>query len=167
MARARRDGACGLLVLLSAFLQAVAPAAPEQIERGRRIYVDGVSSAGTEITAVMSVEGVEVPASAVPCASCHGLDGKGRPEGGVSPSDVTWANLAEPDGLTHPSGRTHPPYDVRTLKRAISLGIDPGGNKLHIAMPRFRMSLRDMEDLVAYLQQLGSGGEPGGGLRRP
>jgi ABC-type branched-subunit amino acid transport system substrate-binding protein len=132
----------------------------DRIERGRRIYVEGASPGG-EITAVMSDEGVEVPASVVPCAGCHGLDGKGRPEGGIYPTDITWANLTKPYGITHPSGRKSPPYDARLLKRAISLGIDPAGNKLNIGMPRFRMSLRDMEDLVAYIQKLGTGTDPG------
>jgi ABC-type branched-subunit amino acid transport system substrate-binding protein len=150
-----------LVFLLPAFLRAADPPSAEQIERGRRIYVEGASPAGGQITAVMSDEGFEVPASTVPCGSCHGRDGKGRPEGGVIPSDVTWANLTKPYGLVHPGGREHPPYTVRTLKRSISMGIDPAGNKLNITMPRFRMSHQDMEDLVAYLQQLGTGAEPG------
>ncbi len=109
----------------------------------------------------MSDSSVEVPATAVPCGGCHGRDGKGRPEGGVAPSDLTWTSLTKPYGATLPSGRKHPAYDVRLLKRAISLGIDPAGNPLHVAMPRFRMTLRDMEDLVAYLQQLGTKSDPG------
>lgn len=133
----------------------------QRIERGRRIYLEGVSPSGGEITAVMSDAGVEVPATAVPCGSCHGRDGKGRPEGGVSPSDLTWVSLTKPYGNTHPNGRKHPAYDVRLLKRAISLGIDPAGNKLDGVMPQFRMSLQDMEDLVAYMQQLGTKSDPG------
>ena len=39
---------------------------------------------------------------------------------------------------------------------------DPAGNKLHVAMPRFRMSLQDMEDLAAYVRQLGTRDDPGG-----
>lgn len=153
-----------LALLLPVPLCAAGPPALEQIERGRRIYDDGVSPAGGEVTAVMGDgEGVEVPASAMPCAGCHGRDGKGRPEGGVSPSDVTWANLGKPYGQIHSSGRKHPAYDVRALKRAISLGIDPAGNELNPVMPRYRMSREDMEDLLAYLQQLGTGSEPGVG----
>ncbi|HEV2851474.1 MAG TPA: ABC transporter substrate-binding protein [Thermoanaerobaculia bacterium] len=154
-----------LLLLAPALLQAGASPSPDthrkQLERGRQIYLEGKSPSGGEITAVMSDASVEVPASAVPCAGCHGRDGKGRPEGGVAPSDLTWAALTKPYGVTHPSGRKHPPYDVRLLKRAISLGIDPAGNALHVAMPRFRMSLQDMDDLVAYIQQLGTQSDPG------
>jgi ABC-type branched-subunit amino acid transport system substrate-binding protein len=148
-----------LILLVPAVLLA-AGASPSP-ERGRRIYLEGVSPSGGEITAVMSDAGVEVPATAVPCGSCHGRDGKGRPEGGVAPSDLTWASLTKPYGTTHPNGRKHPAYDVRLLKRAISLGIDPAGNKLNGVMPQFRMSLQDMEDLVAYIQQLGTKSDPG------
>ncbi|HEY9421940.1 MAG TPA: ABC transporter substrate-binding protein, partial [Thermoanaerobaculia bacterium] len=151
-----------LLVLLPVLLQAATPTdLKKQVERGRQIYVEGTSPSGGEITAVMSEAGLEVPASAVPCASCHGRDGKGRPEGGVAPTDLTWTHLTKTYGVTHPSGRKHPPYDERLLKRSISMGLDPAGNKLHVAMPRFRMSLQDMEDLVAYVRQLGTRNDPG------
>ncbi|HEY4573596.1 MAG TPA: ABC transporter substrate-binding protein [Thermoanaerobaculia bacterium] len=150
----------GLFFLFPALLQAAAPDGAS-IERGRRIYQEGTSPSGGEIVAVMSDAGVEVPASAVPCAGCHGRDGKGKPEGGVIPSDLTWTALTKPYGVTHSSGRKHPPYDARLLKRAISMGTDPAGNALHVAMPRYRMSLQDMEDLVAYLRQLGTGSDPG------
>jgi len=154
-----------LALLTPLLLSASEPLSLEEgkarIERGRRIYVEGTSPSGGEITAVMSDAGVDVPASTVPCASCHGRDGKGRPEGGVTPTDVTWANLTKPYGVEHAGGRKHPPYDVRLLKRAVAMGIDPAGNALHVAMPRFRMRREDMEDLVAYLQQLGLAADPG------
>lgn len=147
------------LLLLPVVLLAASDLAPQE-ENGKRIYLEGVSSSGTEITAVMG-EGVEVPASAVPCAGCHGRDGRGKPEGGVSPSDVTWSRLSRPYGATHPSGRSHPPYDERLLKRAIAMGLDSGGAPLHVAMPRYRMSHQDMADLVAYMKKLGKEGETG------
>ena len=44
------------------------------------------------------------------------------------------------------------------------MGIDPAGNKLHVAMPRFRMSLQDMEDLAAYPDaQIGAAARHKGG----
>jgi mono/diheme cytochrome c family protein len=145
-----------LALILPTLLHALEP---PSAERGRQIYIEGRSPAGGEITAVMGAGG-ELPASAVPCASCHGRDGRGRREGEIAASDLTWASLTKPGGSTHPGGRTHPPYDARRLKRAISLGIDPAGNALHATMPRFRMSLQDMEDLVAYLRQLGGETNP-------
>lgn len=135
-------------------------AAPSPEERGRRIYREGISPSGGEIVAVMG-PGVEVPAAAMPCSGCHGRDGRGRPEGGVTPSDLTWDSLTRPYGVTHPSGRKHPPYDERSLKKAIAVGLDPAGNSLHVSMPRFRMSHQDMADLLAYLRLLGREAQPG------
>ena len=131
-------------------------------QRGRQIYLEGTSPSGGEIVAVLGDAQIEIPASSVPCASCHGRDGRGRPEGGVSPSDLRWRSLTRPYGITHPSGRTHPAYDERLLKRAVAMGIDPAGNQLHVAMPRYRMSLQDMADLTAYIKRLG--GEPAPGV---
>lgn len=154
-----------LLLLPPVLLRAAGPPTAEeqkkQLERGRKIYVEGASPSGGEITALMSDASVEVPATAVPCAGCHGRDGRGNPEGGVAPTDLTWDHLTKPYGVTHPSGRKHPPYDERTLKRAIAMGIDPAGTELHVAMPRFRMSHQDMEDLLAYVRLLGREVDPG------
>jgi ABC-type branched-subunit amino acid transport system substrate-binding protein len=41
------------------------------------------------------------------------------------------------------------------------MGADPAGNALHVAMPRYRMAREDMQDLVAYLHQLGEEKDPG------
>lgn len=149
-----------LLVFAAPALLAAEPLTPEQ-QRGRQIYLEGTSPSGGEITAVMGEEAVEVPASAVPCAGCHGRDGRGRPEGGVTPSDLTWDTLTRPYGVTHPSGRRHPPYTERLFKRAVTMGLDPAGTKLHVAMPRFRLSQQDMADLTAYIKRLGTGSDPG------
>lgn len=130
-------------------------------QRGKQIYLTGESPGGEPVTALMGDAGIEVPASTLPCANCHGRDGTGNPEGGVSPSNLTWEALTKPYGVRHGSGREHPPYTLRLLKRAIAMGIDPAGNDLHLAMPRYRMSLEDMEALVAYIRKLGTDRDPG------
>jgi ABC-type branched-subunit amino acid transport system substrate-binding protein len=151
----------GLFLVLPVLAIATAPPDRQPLERGRRIYQEGSSVSGSPIVAVMGKGEIEVPAASLPCAGCHGRDGKGRPEGGVRPSDLTWTTLSKPYGVTHPDGRQHPPYDARLLTRAISLGLDPAGNPLDATMPRYRMSPQEMEDLVGYLQQLGTGSDPG------
>lgn len=141
------------------FAQEAAEPAPD-VAAGKQIYQTGTSPSGEDIVAVLAGD-TELPASALPCSSCHGEDGRGNPEGGVAPSDLTWSSLTRPYGVTHPGGREHPPYDERLLKRAISLGVDPAGNELHVGMPRYRMSLKDMDALAAYIRQLGSDRDPG------
>lgn len=123
---------------------------------GQQIYQSGTSPSGEEVLAVLA-GGTELPAAALPCASCHADDGRGNPEGGVVPTDVTWDALTRPYGVETRGGRRHGPYTEGLLKRAIATGLDPAGNELHVAMPRFRMSHEDMEALVAYMKQLGRG----------
>ena len=36
------------------------------------------------------------------CANCHGFDGQGKPEGGITPSNLTWEVLSKPYGLHTP-----------------------------------------------------------------
>jgi len=121
---------------------------------GKQIYLDGVSSTGAAITARVGKEGVELPASAVPCASCHGPDGRGRPEGGVLPGDITWDYLTRVYGHQHVFGRKHPAFSESAVTAAITRGVDPAGNRLDAAMPRYVMTAEDMADLIAYLKRL-------------
>src|SRR5262249_43749152 len=88
-------------------------------------------------------------------------DGRGKAEGSVTPADISWQTLTKPYGLTHPNGRTRPPYTVQLLKRAITMGLDAAGQRLQVAMPRYQLSHSDLADLVAYLQKLGQATDPG------
>jgi ABC-type branched-subunit amino acid transport system substrate-binding protein len=131
-------------------------------ERGKKFYLEGVTADAAATMATLGVGGaVTLPATKVPCASCHGPDGLGRPDAGVVPSNITWANLTKPYGLRHANGRSHPPYTVDTIIRAVTAGVDPAGNPLDPAMPRYRLSDNSAHDLVAYLQRLGAEGEQG------
>src|SRR6185295_6511405 len=128
--------------------------------RGKQIYTQGTSASGVGIKAALGDDGNEVPASALPCAGCHGLDGRGGKEGGVRPSDLTPEALGRP-AHGEAGGRSHPPYDDRRLVRAIAMGFDPASNRLHVAMPRYRLTRQDAADLLAYLKRLGHEEEPG------
>lgn len=127
--------------------------------RGKEIYLRGTSASGREITAMLN--DIEVPASTVPCAGCHGLRGEGKSEGGVTAGDLTWANLIKPYGHTHPSGRKHGPFTESAFIRAVVNGIDPAGSNLLVAMPRYKFTAEDMADLIAYVKRLGTDLDPG------
>ncbi len=127
--------------------------------RGRQIFEQGTSPSGRSIQATIS--GARVEGSIVPCVNCHGADGKGKPESGVVPSNVTWEALTKPYGVSHSDGRTHPPYTELLFKRAITMGIDPAGNSLHNAMPRFELTDDDAVDLLTYIRKLGRNSDPG------
>ena len=153
------------MLICLAFVSACEVSAQDSLalrqSRGRQIYRQGTSQSGKEILAYIGDASVEVPASSMACAGCHGLDGRGKPEGGVNPSNVTWESLTKPYGSKNPDGRQHPPYTERALELAITRGVDPGGNKLLQAMPRYVMSREDLADLISYLQLLGKDSEPG------
>lgn len=161
------------LIALTAFPAALVPwgralanvpaqgALTPQEARGKQIYLQGTSASGREILAYLGDASLEVPGSAMACANCHGLNGQGKPEGGVLPSNITWEALTKPYGVTHPSGRKHPPYTERALALALTRGLDPAGNKLFNIMPRYQMSGEDLANLVAYLKRLGKDRDPG------
>lgn len=149
------------LVLLLLIGQTPPPLQSDDSKGGKGIYLRGVSSSGSPITARIGNPPSSVDGSLMACVNCHGSDGKGNREGGVTASNITWEALTKPYGLSHDGGRTHGRYTERLLVRAIALGIDPAGNKLHVAMPRFQMSREDMAELVAYLKRLGKELDPG------
>jgi len=136
------------------------PLTPQQ-RRGKQIYLQGTSPSGKEILAYIGDASLEVPGSAMACANCHGLDGQGKPEGGVIPSNLTWEVLTKPYGSIHADGRKHPPYTARALEQAIRRGTDPGGSQLLNVMPRYDMSREDLADLIVYLERLGKDRDPG------
>lgn len=128
---------------------------------GKQIYFEGTSPTGGEITASVGTEGVSLPASAVPCASCHGSDGLGRPEGGIIPPDIRWSEMTKGYGHVHEDGRKHPAFDENNLARLIRTGLDPASNRLDQSMPLYSMSVEDMDSLVAYLRFLENDWDPG------
>jgi ABC-type branched-subunit amino acid transport system substrate-binding protein len=136
------------------------PLTPSE-RRGKQIYVQGTSPSGKAIRAYLGESSLEVPGSAMPCANCHGLDGRGKPEAGVTPSNLTWEALTKPYGVTHTDGRQHPPYTERALELAITRGSDPAGNHLLSVMPRYVMAKEDLADLILYLKRLGEDRDPG------
>jgi ABC-type branched-subunit amino acid transport system substrate-binding protein len=140
-------------------LYEAARALTPQERRGRSIFLRGESTEGRAITALVGE--VDVPASAMTCAGCHGMRGEGKTEGGVTAGDLTWSNLTKPYGHTHPSGRKHGVFTETSLIFSITNGIDPAQNQLGVAMPRFRMSPEDMADLIAYLKRIEFDRDPG------
>ncbi|MDZ3992069.1 ABC transporter substrate-binding protein [Pseudomonas sp. Teo4] len=133
----------------------------EHEQAGKRLYREGVSSSDAQLLARVGASGMSVPASVLPCASCHGTDGRGRAEGGVKPPSLDWQRLALGQGQRQANGRSYPAYSEGTLARAIQHGVDPAGNRLDAAMPRFELTLADQRNLTAYLKRLSDERDPG------
>ena len=133
----------------------------DQELRGRQIYRQGESHSGAPITALVARGATPITAALLPCSGCHGEDGKGRPEGGVKPADITWKTLTASYGHEHDYGRSHQAFDEMSLARSVLLGRDPAGNELDMAMPRYSMSESDMRDLAAYIKKIEMDLDPG------
>lgn len=90
------------------------------------------------------------------CADCHGDDGRGGVHfmhmTRMDAPDIRWSTLTstEHDG----EEMDHPPFDAASFQRAVTQGIDPGGDPLDGDMPRWRMSDQDIADLIAFLKEL-------------
>jgi len=133
----------------------------DQELRGKQIYQQGESRSAAPITALVARGATPISASLLPCSGCHGEDGKGRPEGGVKPADITWKTLTASYGHEHDYGRSHQAFDEMSLARSVLLGRDPAGNELDMAMPRYSMSESDMRDLAAYIKKIELDLDPG------
>lgn len=157
--------ACAQLLVVAVGGQSAAPqSAPDAAAaRGRRIYFEGVDGSADEIEVRLGSEEIEAPATAFACVNCHAADGQGTTEGGVRPAPVTWEALggARTSALT---GRPRPPYDAATLTRAVRLGVNSAGERLHLAMPRYRLSDRQAADLIAFLKILGTDADSDPGI---
>jgi ABC-type branched-subunit amino acid transport system substrate-binding protein len=125
--------------------------------QGRSLFLTGRTHEPPPY-ATVGTANVPVPATAFPCASCHGRDGRGRAEQGRVPPNITWPTLSAPDTTL---GRQRPPYSDTLVIRAVTMGIDAGGNRLDPLMPRFHLSMADAAALLAYIKRLGTLPESG------
>lgn len=130
-----------------------------QEKRGKAFYLRGESASGQELTAMMGE--IDVPASTLTCAGCHGSRGEGIKEGGVTAGNMTWAYLTKPYGHNDDGGRKHPPFTESSFTRLMTAGIDPAGHKVAVAMPTYRMPQEDMANLIAYLKVIETDTDPG------
>jgi ABC-type branched-subunit amino acid transport system substrate-binding protein len=145
------------------FLVAYGLAWSNDEQAGRRLYLEGITPSGEPLRALIGFGQTPLSGQAVACGNCHGADGKGRAEGGVLPAQIDWDELTKPYGHSHPGGRRHGPFTAASFVRAVNEGLDPAGNRLDWAMPRYSLSRADAEVLVAHLKRLGEERAPGVG----
>ena len=120
---------------------------------GERIYFTGTSASGMPITYTGGNMHLRMMGGG--CATCHGADREGArmmPEFWVEAPPLTREALFETHHEADGHGE-HPAYDARSLRRAISRGVDPARERFDDIMPRWSMSDADWNDLLAYLQQ--------------
>jgi mono/diheme cytochrome c family protein len=132
--------------LVVAMLASAAPAAAA--EPGRAIYRSG--EATPEVTLHLAGATTALSASTLPCVNCHGLQGEGRSEGGLTIPAI---------GRDRLRGR----YGAEQLLRAVSLGIAADGHPL-LGMPRYDLAPGQLDALHRYLAVLGSEGDADPGI---
>jgi ABC-type branched-subunit amino acid transport system substrate-binding protein len=114
-----------------------------------------------KIFAFLEEPGLRAPGAGFPCINCHLAGGTGQLEGGIQSADISYFHLTKEYTGVRPSGRSHPPYDDESLITAITSGLDPAGNELDPAHPRYEMEREDLRDLLAYLKMMDREPVPG------
>ncbi len=133
---------------------------PEE-KRGQHIYRTGTTPAGDQIPVFLGESKTPIPSHLFACSNCHGPDGKGVPEGGVEPSDITWHSLTKPYGAIAGTHRNRPPYNAKQVLNAVRKGMDPLGSKLEATMPRYQLSEENGKAIIAYLKVIHRVDDPG------
>jgi len=127
---------------------------------GAQIYFTGTSQRGTRITADMEPGMGRMRGSRLTCATCHGPDGRGGDVQlmmrVIEVPDIRYGTLTSEEHGRHDEGseEDHPAYTEETIGRAITDGVDSGGEPLDWPMPRWSMSDADLNDLVDFLRSL-------------
>jgi mono/diheme cytochrome c family protein/Spy/CpxP family protein refolding chaperone len=123
---------------------------------GERIYYTAMNDSGQKIT--FSDGPKWLYAMGGSCVNCHSVDGKGgRPimmSSMVAP-DITYQSLTGGDHAHH--GHEHEAsatYTNELIKRVITDGISASGYPLSKVMPRWKMSEKDLNNLLEYLHRL-------------
>lgn len=179
----RRKSGWSWLALLGVLLLACGPlgwgagwsrdAPAGYASNGERIYETGTSqngrisySGGDFSGGMMDGRGV-MGGGRLACIDCHGPDGRGRQHAMhmtvMDAPDIRWSSLAgagheesnEAAAGEHGSEEMdHPAYTEETFALAVTQGIDPAGERLDLAMPRWNMSAEELADLIGYLKTL-------------
>jgi ABC-type branched-subunit amino acid transport system substrate-binding protein len=151
---------CLTAVALLVALNAVAAPLSDLEARGNEIYFTGIDKAGPEPKAFLGTESTPAPARLAPCGSCHGEDGRGRPEGNIAPPDITWDRLTNAGAVQRGVGGESL---EASISKAIAEGVGREGKRLESIMPRYSLSHEQMDALLAYLKIIAKDQAPGVG----
>ena len=159
-----------LVPAMAAAESVASPAAANEIDIGRRIYLEGILPSGTELTGTRFGNTL-VSGSSAACVNCHRRSGMGQVEGDVQVSPITGnflfaAGKDKPLATMDPRvskrlNQVHDPYTEASLENAIVHGINNHGMEMNATMPRFNLNNAEMKALTAYLKQLSSQWSPG------
>jgi hypothetical protein len=149
------------VILASIACGGIRPGSGSAVARGQAIFQSGVDANGVSIPRTVSANGTGMMGGAMGrgmagggCTSCHGWNGRGRTTPQFAAPNITYANLTDPRGMLMPDGTRGPTYTDAGIKKAVTRGIDPSGDRLESPMPRWQLSNGQWDDLLAYLKTL-------------
>ncbi len=147
----------------------------EALRLGERMYREGVLPSGEPMMAVVMGD-IPVDGRLFTCDDCHQRSGIGSKEGTIIAQPTNGKSLYQPRRRTQawnpPVGKdpeymgpgalplhtraadARPAYTDDTLAAALRTGVDPAGNKIDPAMPRYLLDAGDMEVMIHYLKNL-------------
>lgn len=128
------------------------PLCEASIEIGKKIYTRGTGEGDQKIIAV--VFGSDMPATMMACINCHLECGEGTMLPGVEVPDIRRANLKE-RYIKNGAAENANKVINNKLRKAIALGFKNEDEVMHKMMPQYKMSMKDMNHLLAYLAVLG------------
>ena len=114
---------------------------------GKQIYERG-ESGEREITAVLRGSELDMPAKNFPCAGCHGTEGQGKREAGLTTPPIVWETLNER-------------YDAALFARAVRAGVNWRNQALHPAMPSYNFTDEEVGGIITHLKSLSTRQTPG------
>jgi hypothetical protein len=157
-------GTLALLALCASAAAENSVATEEALEFGRRIYEEGILSSGEPLTAIVAND-VEITGEFVVCAECHRRSGLGASEGeSIAPpvvGSLLYMDLQLPVSRPPEPPVQRPAYDYESLAVSIRDGVSSTGEEFSMLMPRYPLNDAEMGYLIAYLDSLGIGPDPG------
>jgi ABC-type branched-subunit amino acid transport system substrate-binding protein/cytochrome c553 len=142
--------------------------AESDIEKGRRIYMEGMLPSGALLQGMRS--GEDYSGKQAACVSCHRPSGMGSVEGDIEVPPITGHYLYRTGDLLLTTmdprsgkrfNQAHEPYTDATLAKAIRKGEKVDGQTMSELMPRYNLKDDDLRAVTAYLKQLSSNYSPG------
>jgi hypothetical protein len=139
------------------------------VERGRRIYEEGIQPSGAALQG-QRFDGSPVAGIEAACVQCHRRSGMGSKEGDTPAPPVTgkflFGQARQSVALSDPRSpknviQSHTPYTDAALAKTLTQGIDNQGKTLNALMPRYTLDAPSMKALAAYLRQLSIAYSPG------
>jgi hypothetical protein len=147
---------------------------PEEVEIGRRIYMDGMGANGKPITG-LRFGGVETQGPSVVCVTCHRRSGLGAVEGidQVLPIAGRFIFADDERAMVTMNFRNiknfnqkHAAFDMQSFAATLRQGKHMSGRDLSPIMPRFEFSDAEVNGLASYLRTLSAKWSPGVDARK-